>query len=66
MLRHILSSYQLYIRHIRLTRAYSAEELPAILAEHRSVADAVRIRHAEGGVRAMRAHIENSRRRAIG
>jgi DNA-binding GntR family transcriptional regulator len=66
MLRHILSSYQIYIRHSRLTKAYSTEELPAILAEHRRVATAFRAESAEEGVRAMREHIENSRRRAIG
>jgi DNA-binding GntR family transcriptional regulator len=66
MLRHILSSHQIYIRHSRLTRAYGEEDLPAILREHRRVFDAFRVADVEEAVRAMRAHIENSRSRAMG
>ncbi|MDR1246922.1 MAG: GntR family transcriptional regulator [Clostridiales Family XIII bacterium] len=65
MLRHILSSYQIYIRHSRLTKAYSEAELPSILAEHRRIFDAFRDADAEKGVRAMRSHVENSRIRAL-
>jgi DNA-binding GntR family transcriptional regulator len=66
MLRHILSSYQIYIRHSRLTKAYSEAQLPSILAEHRRIFDAFRAADAEEGVQAMRVHVENSRIRAIG
>jgi DNA-binding GntR family transcriptional regulator len=66
MLRHTLSSHQTYIRHSRLTRAYREEDLPAILAEHRRIVGAFRAANAEAGAEAMRAHIENSRLRALG
>jgi DNA-binding GntR family transcriptional regulator len=66
MLRNILSSYQIYIRHSRLTRVYKETELADILAEHRRIVYAFRAADAEAGVRAMRAHIENARVRAIG
>jgi DNA-binding GntR family transcriptional regulator len=66
MLANLLSSYQTYIRHSRLTRAYGEAELPAILEEHRLIVEAFRAGDAEAGERAMRAHIENSRLRAIG
>ncbi|MDR2089963.1 MAG: GntR family transcriptional regulator [Clostridiales Family XIII bacterium] len=66
MLRSVLSSYQLYIRHSRRTRPCREEDLPAILAEHRRIFDAFRAADAEAGVEAMRAHIEHSRFRALG
>jgi DNA-binding GntR family transcriptional regulator len=66
MMHNILSSYQIYIRHSRLTKAYSEAELPAILAEHRRIYDAFLAEDADEGVCAMRAHIENSRFRAMG
>jgi DNA-binding GntR family transcriptional regulator len=65
MLRHILSSYQVYIRYSRLTKPYSEEDLPAILAEHGVVFDAFHSGDAEAGARAMLAHIDNSRTRAL-
>ncbi|MDR2133284.1 MAG: GntR family transcriptional regulator [Clostridiales Family XIII bacterium] len=66
ILRHMLSSHRVYIRHSRLTRAYREEDLPAILADHRRIFDAFRAQDVEAGVEAMRAHIENSRLRALG
>jgi DNA-binding GntR family transcriptional regulator len=66
MLRHILSSYQVYVRYSRQTRPYREEELPVIFAEHKRIFDAFHAADAEAGVRAMRAHIENSRARALG
>jgi DNA-binding GntR family transcriptional regulator len=66
MIRNILSSYQIYIRHSRLTKAYSETELSAIFTEHRRVCDAFFAADAEEGARAMRDHIENSRFRAMG
>jgi DNA-binding GntR family transcriptional regulator len=66
MLRHILSSYQIYIRHSRQTKPYSEGDLSAIFAEHRRIFDAFHAADAEAGVRAMRAHIAGSRARAFG
>ncbi|MDR2356119.1 MAG: GntR family transcriptional regulator [Clostridiales Family XIII bacterium] len=66
MLRHILSSYQIYIRYSRQTKPYSEAELPAIFAEHKRIFDAFHAADAEAGVRAMRAHIAGSRARALG
>jgi DNA-binding GntR family transcriptional regulator len=66
MLRHILSSYQIYIRCSRQTKPYREGDLPAIFAEHRRIFDAFRAADAEAGVSAMRAHIDLSRARALG
>jgi DNA-binding GntR family transcriptional regulator len=65
MLRHILSSYQIYIRYSRQTLPYSEADLPAILAEHKRVFDAFRAADVAAGVSAMRAHIDGSRARAL-
>jgi DNA-binding FadR family transcriptional regulator len=66
MLRHILSSYQIYIRYSRQTEPYSEADLPAIFAEHKRIYDAFRAADAEAGLNAMRAHIAGSRARALG
>ncbi|MDR2296636.1 MAG: GntR family transcriptional regulator [Clostridiales Family XIII bacterium] len=66
MLRHILSSYQIYIRYSRQTLPYSEADLPAILAEHKRIFDAFRAADAAAGASAMRAHIDGSRARALG
>jgi DNA-binding GntR family transcriptional regulator len=66
MLRRILSSQLLYIRHSRHIRPYGEESLPAILSEHRRVCDAFRAADAEAGADAMRAHMDKARARALG
>jgi DNA-binding GntR family transcriptional regulator len=66
MLRHILSSYQIYIRHSRQTGPYCETDLPTIFAEHKRIFDAFRAADAAAGVNAMRAHIDGSRARAFG
>ncbi|MDR2770812.1 MAG: GntR family transcriptional regulator [Clostridiales Family XIII bacterium] len=66
MLRHILSSYQTYIRHSRQTEPCAEADLPAILAEHKRIFDAFHAADAEAGASAMRAHIRGARARALG
>jgi DNA-binding GntR family transcriptional regulator len=65
MLRRILSSQLLYIRHSSRVKPYGEESISAILAEHRRICDAFRAADAEAGADAMRAHMEKARARAF-
>ena len=61
MLRHVLSSYQVYLKYKRKGMEYSEDYLPSVLAEHKAIFNAFRAKDPEAGVAAMEIHMENSK-----
>jgi len=64
MLKHVLGSYQLYLRHIRKTPENTKEYLARVLDEHRVIFEAFKNKDVEAGVAAMATHMDNSFRRS--
>jgi len=63
LLMHLLSSYQVYIKHNKNTGAQKADYLETVLEEHRRIFKAFENRDIEAGEAAMAAHMDNSKRR---
>ena len=63
MLRHVLSSYQVYLKYRRRDMEYSENYLPSVLAEHKAIFNAFLTKDAQAGVAAMEVHMENSKSR---
>lgn len=63
MLRHVLSSYQVYLKYKRRDMEYSDDYLAKVLAEHEAIFNAFRAKDPEAGVAAMEIHMENSKAR---
>lgn len=60
MLQHVLSSYQIYIRHSRNTSHYTSTYLAEVLEEHRAIFEAFKNKDIEAGTLAMKKHMESS------
>ena len=65
MLQHLLSSYQIYTKHIKKTST-KEDNLPVILEEHRAIFEAFKMRDVEAGAKAMAIHMDNTKARAQG
>jgi DNA-binding GntR family transcriptional regulator len=63
MLQHLLSSYQVYIRHGRRNFDGKEEYLQTVLKEHRDIFQAFVDKDVEAGVRAMEIHMDHSKAR---
>jgi len=63
MLQNILSLYQLYIKHSHINKHYNDKYLPALLAEHRQIFDAFKIKDTDLAVSATIEHMDNSIKR---
>lgn len=60
MLQHVLSSYQIYVKHCRRPVPYPDNYLADVLEEHRAIFKAFQDRDVEAGVSAMEQHMNNS------
>lgn len=60
MLQHVLSSYQIYIKHSRRPVPYPDNYLAEVLEEHRAIFEAFKNKDVEAGILAMSRHMENS------
>lgn len=63
MLKQILSSYQIYLKHCNPSNYYAPDYLDTVLDEHRAIYNAFMAKDPEGGALAMRIHMDNSRNR---
>jgi len=63
MLRHLLSSYQVYLKHHKKTSVDPVLYLNEVLDEHRQIFQAFRDGDIEAGIRAMEKHMDNSKKR---
>lgn len=63
MLRHVLSSYQIYIKYKRRGREYREDYLSSVFAEHKAIFNAFLEKDPEAGVAAMEIHMNNSKAR---
>ena len=63
MLEQALSSYLLYMRHLRKTPADTKTYLDLVLEEHRAIFEAIRDGDADAGAAAMTAHMASSKAR---
>ena len=63
MLKQILSSYQIYLKHCNPSNYYAPDYLDTVLDEHRAIYNAFMTKDPEGGALAMRIHMDNSRNR---
>lgn len=63
MLKQILSSYQIYLKHCNPSNYYAPDYLDTVLDEHRAIYSAFMAKDPEGGALAMRIHMDNSRNR---
>lgn len=63
MIEQALSSYLLYLRHIRKTPADTKSYLTLVLEEHRAIFEAIKARDADAGAIAMAAHMKSSKER---
>ena len=61
MLRHVLSSYQIYLKYKRRDMEYQKDYLPSVLAEHKAIFNAFLAKDPEAGVAAIEIHMENSK-----
>ena len=64
MLKQILSSFLLYIRHIRKQPEDTKEYLFTVLEEHKKIFEAFKAHDVEAGIRAMQEHMHHSKQRA--
>ncbi len=64
MLKQVLSSYLLYIRHVRKEPEDTKEYLQIVLEEHRKIFEAFKNRDAKAGMKAMHEHMLASMQRA--
>ncbi len=60
MLRHMLSSYQIYLKNYRLHRTYEDDYLESVLEEHRAIFEAFKARDIESGTKAMEKHMNSA------
>ncbi|MCR5481255.1 MAG: GntR family transcriptional regulator [Clostridia bacterium] len=60
MLRHMLSSYQIYLKNYRLHRIYEDSYLDTVLEEHRMIFEAFKARDTEGAAKAMEKHMNSA------
>lgn len=60
MLQHVLSSYQIYIKHSRKPSPYPENYLAEVLEEHRAIFQAFKDKDIEAGTIAMKKHMESS------
>lgn len=63
MLRQLLSSYQVYIKHHKKPQKDTEKYLTEVLEEHRQIFKAFKDGDVDAGVRAMEMHMDNSRER---
>lgn len=63
MIEQALSSYLLYLRHLRKTPADTKSYLELVLEEHRAIFEAIKDGDAEAGAKAMAAHMASSKAR---
>lgn len=63
MLQHVLSSYQIYIKHSRKSAPYPTGYLADVLEEHRDIFEAFKNKDVEAGAKAMGNHMDNSMHR---
>lgn len=63
ILRQLLTSYQIYIKHCNPSNYYAPDYLSTVLAEHRTIFEAFKSGDIEGGALSMERHIENSQNR---
>lgn len=63
LLQHLLSSYQIYVKHTKAVAMKKEHYLETILAEHRAIFQAFKDKDVEAGAIAMMAHMENSKDR---
>ncbi len=64
MLKHFLSSYQLYIKYQRRSEGESQEYLNSVLSDHRAIYEAMKARDVAAGIEAMAIHMNNVKLRA--
>ncbi len=64
MLQHVLSSYQIYIKHSRKSSPYPDNYLAEVLEEHRAIFQAFKNKDVEAGALAMKKHMESSMSRS--
>ncbi len=65
MLQHVLSSYQIYIKHSKEGKDYPENYLTEVLEEHRKIFHACKNRDAEAGALAMNEHMEKTLQRGL-
>lgn len=65
MLMHLLSSYQIYVKHSNKNVRHDNAYLDTVLEEHRRIFNAFKRRNPEEGARAMADHMDNSYRRHL-
>ena len=63
-LQNILSSYQIYIKHITRGRELAKDYLPIVLEEHRAIFNAFKNKDVEAGIKAIDEHMTNSYERS--
>lgn len=63
MLKHILSSYQMYIKYSRPSASYGKNYLQVVLEEHRKIYNAFMARDKEAAIEAITNHMDNSYQR---
>lgn len=60
MLKQLLSSYQVYLKHCNPSNYYAPDYLTNVLKEHKAIFDAFMAKDVEGGALAMSIHMDNS------
>lgn len=63
LLRHLLSSYQIYVKHAKTAAMKKDDYLESVLEEHRRIFRAFKDGDVEAGAAAMEEHMINSRKR---
>ena len=63
MLQSILSSFQLYAAHERKSAVANPSILPELLAEHKGIFNAIKIKDVALGINAMENHMDNAAKR---
>lgn len=63
MLQQLLSSYQVYIKHISPSNYFAVDYLATVLKEHKAIFQAFLNKDIEAGAEAMAIHMDNSRQR---
>ncbi len=64
MLRHTLSTYQLYLKETEANSAYLDGHLEQVLKEHKKIFEAFTNKDPEAGAAAVAAHLDNAKKRA--
>lgn len=63
LLQHLLSSYQIYVKHTKAAAMQKPSYLETVLEEHRKIFQAFKDRNIEAGAAAMAEHMDRSRAR---